>query len=378
MKKSLIISFVFLLIGKWGISQTVQGTLLPGSAINRVIFAIKASAPFSASFSNVLFVLQIPNTVSPIPTVSIFNNPLSGFIPTASYNNSTVNSTTPIAFSNEGGYYNYLFSSVPTGQPPYNFLTTTTNVLEVQITGAPGTATVRFASLPSGGASTLHYFYIEAGGFDYTNEAAMFYGTGFSNGGSYLALSFVPLPNVSLPVTFTNYNVRCNDKGALLTWGTATEQNSLKFEIQRNTNGTNWITIDNVAAAGNSTTQRNYQYVDLYGGSAFYRIRQVDKDGKFIYTAVKHTDCKTSQFDVTLYPVPARDKLNVIIKSDIAVKTELQILDMSGRIMSRTVTQVNKGNNNIVLQVNDLPGGQYMLVSSDASIIINQKFTVIR
>ena len=133
MKKSLIISFVFLLIGKWGISQTVQGTLLPGSAINRVIFAIKASAPFSASFSNVLFVLQIPNTVSPIPTVSIFNNPLSGFIPTGSYNNSTVSSTTPIAFSNEGGYYNYLFSSVPTGQPPYNFLTTTTNVLEVQI-----------------------------------------------------------------------------------------------------------------------------------------------------------------------------------------------------------------------------------------------------
>ncbi|MGB3005120.1 MAG: hypothetical protein WBC06_01320, partial [Chitinophagaceae bacterium] len=148
-----------------------------------------------------------------------------------------------------------------------------------------------------------------------------------------------------LPVTFTNYHVNCTDKGASLTWSTASEQNSSKFEIQRSVNSTDWITIDNVAAAGNSDVQRNYQYLDLNSGTAFYRIRQVDNDGRFVYTAVKRTDCKTSQFDITLYPVPAKDNLNVVIKAEKALKTDLQILDVNGRIVQRINTQINKGNN---------------------------------
>jgi Secretion system C-terminal sorting domain len=181
-----------------------------------------------------------------------------------------------------------------------------------------------------------------------------------------------------LPVLFTNYDVKCNDKGVLLTWTTASEQNSDKFEIQRSTNSIDWVVIDNVAAAGNSDVLRNYQYLDLNGGAAFYRIRQVDKDGRFVYTAIKRVDCKVSQFGITLFPVPTSDKLTVVIKTDRAVKTDLQVVDINGRIVSRTVTQINKGNNNIILNVSQLPAGQYMLISSDPSIIINRKFTVLR
>ena len=378
MKKILLLLFSSFFFGKWSLGQTVQGTLLTGSTSNRVIFAIKASAGFSASFSNVQFVLQIPNTASPIPTVSIVTNYLSGYIPT--YNNSTVNSSTPIAFTNEGGYYNYLFSSAPTGQPAYNFPTTTTNVLEVQITGSIGDETVRFANLANGGSSGQHFFYIEANGLDYTNEIEMFYTNGNlpNNGGSYGVYSYLNLDNVTLPVQFTGFDVQCNDKGARLSWGTASEQNSEKFEIQRSKNGVDWIVIDNVAAAGNSDVQRNYQYLDLNGGTAFYRIRQVDKDGKFIYTAIKRTDCNINQMGITLYPVPASDRLTVVIKSDKAVRTDLQVVDINGRMVSRTVTQINQGNNNIVLDVTRLPAGQYMLTSSDPSIIINRKFTVLR
>ena len=183
---------------------------------------------------------------------------------------------------------------------------------------------------------------------------------------------------VSLPVAFSGYDVKCNDKGALLIWSTASEQNSEKFEIQRSKNGVDWVVIDNVAAAGNSDVQRNYQYLDLNGGIAFYRIRQVDKDGKFIYTAIKRTDCNINQMGITLYPVPASDRLTVVIKSDKAVRTDLQVVDINGRMVSRTVTQINQGNNNIVLDVTRLPAGQYMLTSSDPSIIINRKFTVLR
>jgi hypothetical protein len=39
---------------------------------------------------------------------------------------------------------------------------------------------------------------------------------------------------------------------------------------------------------------------------------------------------------------------------------------------------VNSGNNNYVLNVNDLPAGQYMLSSADPAIQFNKKFTINR
>lgn len=188
----------------------------------------------------------------------------------------------------------------------------------------------------------------------------------------------LPLIGGTLPVTFSGYDVKCNDKGALLTWSTATEQNSDRFEIQRSENGIDWITVDKVAAAGNSNANRSYQYLDLKGGASFYRIRQVDIDGRFTYTTIKRTDCKAGQFDVVLYPVPAKDKLTVVIKADRAVRTDLQIIDMSGKTVSRIPTQVNSGNNTINLNVANLPAGQYILVSSDATLQLNKKFTILR
>jgi hypothetical protein len=189
-----------------------------------------------------------------------------------------------------------------------------------------------------------------------------------------------PLPLIGsvLPVTFSGYDVKCNDKGALITWSTATEQNSDKFEIQRSINGSDWTVIDNVKAAGISNSNRTYQYLDLKGGAAFYRIRQVDIDGRFTYTTIKRTDCKTGQFDVVVYPVPAKDQLTVVIRSDKAIRTDLQMIDMAGKVVNRIPTQVNSGNNTINLNVSKLAAGQYILVSSDGGVLVNKKFTIIR
>ena len=190
------------------------------------------------------------------------------------------------------------------------------------------------------------------------------------------------LGGIILPVKWLSFDVVRQDKNALLNWVVASEEANHHYEVQRSTDGIHFTTITSINK--NVNGNHNYKYTDagiINSGATilYYKIKQVDIDGKMSYSDVRFLRIeKTEQPYVTLYPVPARDKLNVIIKSDIAVKTELQILDMSGRIMSRTVAQVNKGNNNIVLQVNDLPGGQYMLVSSDASLVINQKFTVIR
>jgi hypothetical protein len=182
----------------------------------------------------------------------------------------------------------------------------------------------------------------------------------------------------TLPVTFSNYNVTCSDKGAVLTWATSSEQNSSKFEIERSEDGVNWYAVGTVGAAGNSDAQRNYQFLDARAGAAKYRIKQVDIDGRFIYTAVKPTNCNSGAFEVLLYPVPAKDYLNVVIKSDKSVRSDLLLIDMKGSIVKRIPVQINKGTTNINVITSELTSGQYLLRSADASVKIDKKFTIAR
>lgn len=185
-------------------------------------------------------------------------------------------------------------------------------------------------------------------------------------------------PSVPTPVTFTGYNVTCGDRGTLITWTTGSEVNSSHYEIERSTDGTNWVRIDNVRGAGNSTTTRNYQYLDLQGGDAFYRIKQVDLDGRYVHTAVKRVSCNSRNITVALFPVPTPNILNIAVRSDKMIRTDLQVIDMSGRIVKRQSVVINNGNTNLTLDLSNLPSGEYLLTGSDQTLPLNKKFTIAR
>ena len=360
---------------------TVKASIGIGSTSNSMRIYLRPTIAATAVFSTLQFNVAIPNTVSPVPTLTLVSQAFSG-----------VNWIIDPAY-NEDGNWNY---NIYTASSPTLAVSANTEFIAMELAfsgGPPGTFanTAQITCLPDGGLVSGNAYFFCSGTLNSSGQD-LFYARDanviFANGDSYRIdpnrpagtfTSFARLiSGITLPVTFSNYDVKCNDKGALIKWSTASEQNSDRFEIQRSTNGNDWVTIDNVAAAGNSSSDKNYQYLDIYGGTAFYRIRQVDVDGRFTYTAIKTTNCKAGQFDVTLYPVPAKDKLNIVVQSDKELKTDLQVLDMTGKIVQRTIIQINKGNNNIVLDINNLPGGQYLLVSSDPAVLINKKFTIVR
>ncbi|MEP6711079.1 MAG: T9SS type A sorting domain-containing protein [Ferruginibacter sp.] len=188
-----------------------------------------------------------------------------------------------------------------------------------------------------------------------------------------LALATAPLP-----VLFSSYDVKCSDKGTSLAWSTETELNNSHFEIQKSINGTEWLSIANVNAGANSNTHRDYQYLDLEGGKAFYRIRQVDVNGQSVYTTVKTTACDNRSKIITVYPTPARDKLTVALYADRGIKMDLQLIDATGKIVYKQQAVIARGNNNIVLDVHAIASGQYILTSSDPSIYINKKIIISR
>jgi Secretion system C-terminal sorting domain len=180
------------------------------------------------------------------------------------------------------------------------------------------------------------------------------------------------------PVTFSKFEANCNDKGTSIEWATSQEINSKNYEVEKSFDGANWKSIATIKAAGNSSTDKVYNYLDLVSGAANYRIKQVDMDGRFTYTAIKSTNCTPKNIDIAIYPVPAKDKLNVAISTNKNINTNFVIYDATGRMVKQLNEKIIVGNNAIQIDVTNLPNGQYILRSTDAILNINKKFTILK
>jgi hypothetical protein len=194
------------------------------------------------------------------------------------------------------------------------------------------------------------------------------------NGGGDLPLGDLG----TVPVLFSQFDAKCSGNGTLISWATAQEANSDYFEVQRSRDGSTWKTIGRTPAAGNSSISRSYNQLDLEAGNALYRIKQVDKDGQAIYTNIERANCEVKNISSVIYPVPAKDVLNVVIKSDRAVRTQLMIFEISGKLVKKLDANVQNGTNNFRIDLKGLTSGDYIIRSSDEGIELNKQFSVIR
>ena len=113
-----------------------------------------------------------------------------------------------------------------------------------------------------------------------------------------------------LPVELTAFTAAAEGNRAVrLAWATASEKNSLAFDVERGPDGRAFAAIGTVAAAGSSSAPRRYGFVDakLPAGAAllYYRLRQVDADGSFSYSPVRVVALKGAAAGLSLYPNPA-------------------------------------------------------------------------
>lgn len=138
-----------------------------------------------------------------------------------------------------------------------------------------------------------------------------------------------------LPVTITTLTAETNGKTNTLKWVTAIEANNRGFDIQRSTDAKNFATIGftpTAAINGNSSKNISYQYTDPYYSTAvtYYRLKQLDKDGKFYYSKTVSVNNPANTVNV-VYPNPARDVLNIKLAGNINSKVAFVISDVSGK-----------------------------------------------
>ncbi len=172
----------------------------------------------------------------------------------------------------------------------------------------------------------------------------------------------------TLAVTWLGFTAQLQGNGVVLHWGTATEQDTRDYMVQRSSNGTDWIDIGNVAAAGNSSSDRYYQYTDQkpLNGLNYYRLLQADLNGKINYSAVLPFKFTGNTREPRLYPNPVVNGTTMLsLKTAATVKVYSSI---GTRLMQKEFTAGDH-----LLNLASFPKGTYyMKINNDPILFVIQ------
>lgn len=105
-------------------------------------------------------------------------------------------------------------------------------------------------------------------------------------------------------LTFTG-QYREDEGGVLLEWVTASELNTDHFELQSSVDQRLFISIATIVGAINSQDTISYSYFDPepYPDLSYYRLKQVDLDGRYQFSSVIEVQCPASNSLKDLVPV---------------------------------------------------------------------------
>jgi hypothetical protein len=111
-----------------------------------------------------------------------------------------------------------------------------------------------------------------------------------------------------LPVRFSLFNEKKVSTGVAVLWNVDMEQNVKVYEVQRSADGKNFNTIGSVDAIA----QRAYSFTDTKAiNNAYYRIKSVDADGKFMYSTIVNIKGDKSTVVVRAYPMPVQNMMTI-------------------------------------------------------------------
>jgi hypothetical protein len=160
----------------------------------------------------------------------------------------------------------------------------------------------------------------------------------------------------ALPVKLSSFNAFRRGKGVQLEWTTEQELNALRFVVERSTNGRRWDSLLVVAANGNSNTAVQYQVYDALplAGECFYRLKQVDEDGRYDYSLVRRVFIQDPG-EAVIGPNPAGSRLFLRFTRGGVEERRIQVISSDGAVKLDRVYRASE----VELSLKGLPAGTY-------------------
>ncbi len=183
------------------------------------------------------------------------------------------------------------------------------------------------------------------------------------------------------PVKMGNMTGRLDAQGrAALAWTTYAEEQNKGFEVQRSADGFSFAQVGQLpsqAPGGNSTEKHDYQFTDPapVAERAFYRLRQVDLDGKGSYSNVVFLAVKgENDLQLHLHPNPVKDKLNIHIAGKIGKNASIDLIDINGKVLQTKIPDPDNAQMT-VFDMSKMQPGAYLVQYKDDNQDITKKVT---
>lgn len=331
--------------------QTVMGTTVPDSTlILTLTFVYKAGAPSPGSSVPVYFG-NVPAAIGSVDTTDGAGNNVGQTLDTA-LTSSWVNSPSGTPVITFNGPVLTATTSGCTVPSTYTWYTVTQNG-----PGGPGTPpSYTYTAIP--GATSANYTY---------NYAPNTYVVVVSYTGGAKDTSAS-----ALPVKLINFKGKNMNSTNVLSWVTSSEINSADFIIERSSNGETYSQIGTVKAAGNSTTEKTYNYSDVNFTSFanYYRLKLVDENGAYSYSNIVKLS-KQGKAVFQVQPNPIENSTVNVYGSNMKFAN---VYDVNGKLLfSQSITTPEHAQ----LKMNNLTKGVYMInVTSTDGQTQTDKFIV--
>jgi hypothetical protein len=183
---------------------------------------------------------------------------------------------------------------------------------------------------------------------------------------SQSAMPTFPLQCSVLPVSFLDQTALSANGVVNLRWDVAREVNTVAYIVERSTDGTHFTDIGRTPYKDGDGADNTYEYGDeeasAIGGMIYYRIRETDAGGGFVYSKILSVEVSSPTGKLSVYPNPAQSTVTVTFSSTTAETINLQLFDLKGSRLRTQQYEAHTGMNTVQVDgIGTLPDGIYIL-----------------
>jgi len=214
------------------------------------------------------------------------------------------------------------------------------------------TLTVKMTTSTTLGNFNLGYFVSNAA-LDFTDVT--YYDVSLDN----------PITITVIPVELTSFTASAGENIVTLNWSTASETNNRGFEIERSTNDERFAVVGFVPGKGTVTENNHYSFIDrnVSGGIYYYRLKQIDYDGKFEYSKTIEVDYSIpSEYTVSQnYPNPFNPSTSLEFGVPVQAKVIIKLYNSIGEAVAEiTNGEFNAGRHTLNFNAGNFSSGTYI------------------
>ena len=196
----------------------------------------------------------------------------------------------------------------------------------------------------------------------------------------------------TLPVELVSFTAEVAEKSVELKWRTATEVNNYGFEVERcavndrHLEGDGhlaWTKIGFVEGNGTTNAPKSYSFTDKSAsGKTSYRLKQIDRDGKFEYSQTVEVTVASAPKEFALeqnYPNPFNPTTIISYQIPVSNHVSLKVFDMLGKEVATLVNETKEtGSYSAKVDGTKLSSGIYFYKLQSGNLIAVKKLTIMK